>query len=71
MNYRNYRIEYIGVRPGFLIKPTGSGQLPVPLRGDFTSLARAKRAVDFFIASLAPKRRKQHEEKEGSSVTNQ
>jgi len=47
MEYGKYKIEN-GAFTYKVIKPKGKGSVPAPLRGMYTSLEEAQKAIDFY-----------------------
>lgn len=47
MEYGNYKIES-GAFTYKVIKPKGKGSVPAQLRGMYTSIEEAKKAIDFY-----------------------
>ena len=56
--YKDYRIVPQGSFPMWVIKPKGQGQVPVPLRGMYSSVPEAKKHIDQVKATVEPKAKK-------------
>ena len=52
MDYRGYRVEALGTYSLINIKSKGSGPVPAPLQGLYTSYLEAHKAVDMYLESL-------------------
>jgi len=65
MTHRGYRIEPLGTFSMYKIMPTGSGQIPFELKGNFTSKAFATQAIDRSLEKLK-KGRPKNVKKEGT-----
>lgn len=50
--YKGYNLKSLGTFPMIEIKAIGSGPVPIPLRGYFTTGVSAMKAVDTFLNSL-------------------
>lgn len=49
--YNGYNIHQLGTFPMVEIKAIGSGPVPSPLRGVFTTVTMARKAVDSYLAN--------------------
>jgi hypothetical protein len=47
--YKGYNLNHLGTFPMLEIKAIGSGPVPIPLRGYFTTMVDAMKAVDTFL----------------------
>lgn len=50
MEYRGYNIEVTKHIPSYVIKHTGKGSLPKSLEGNFTSVGKAQKVIDQWLA---------------------
>lgn len=69
MEYNGYKIMPLGTFSMYSIGPVKSGQIPSVLKGNYTSLSLAQKAIDVYLSTLITnKKGKVNGQKESTST---
>ena len=68
MDYNGYRIQALDTFSMVKIMPKGSGSIPKPLTGLFTTKKLAKQAIDTYLSSLITNKKRKPKNAEKESI---